>query len=91
MGKTGTMGDLDYMQSEVANLRKDLRMLRDKNHQLTEDNICLTEYIRDLEISRPPPVDDVHKKSEICLPFFHYLDKAKHKYISTVSQYHIIC
>jgi regulator of replication initiation timing len=35
------------LQDEIRELRADLRALRDKNHQLVQDNILLTEHLRD--------------------------------------------
>ena len=37
------------LRQEVRQLRENLRHLRDANHCLTQDNIKLTEYIRDLD------------------------------------------
>ena len=41
--------DTAYLRQEIRQLREDLRQLRDANHTLTQDNIKLTEYIRDIE------------------------------------------
>ena len=41
--------DSSYLRQEIRQLREDLRQLRDANHTLTQDNIKLTEYIRDVE------------------------------------------
>ena len=59
-------GPPEYLHSEVQQLREDLRAMRDRNHQLTQDNIQLTEYIRDLENSqvRPPvPVETQYRSA----------------------------
>jgi len=37
------------MREEVKELRQDLHGLRDKNHALLQDNIRLTEHIKDLQ------------------------------------------
>ena len=39
----------DYLRRETDALREDLRELRDKNHQLVQDNIKLTEHLKDLD------------------------------------------
>ena len=41
--------DSSYLRQEMRQLRENLRQLRDTNHTLTQDNIKLTEYIRDVE------------------------------------------
>ena len=43
------MSDDHYLRRETDRLREDLRVLRDKNHQLVQDNIKLTEHLKDLE------------------------------------------
>ena len=35
---------------EVEQLREDLREMQNKNHQLVEDNIKLTEHLNDLDL-----------------------------------------
>ena len=42
--------DSDYHKHEIEQLRGDLRTLRDKNHTLVQDNIKLTEHLRDIEV-----------------------------------------
>ena len=39
-----------HYDPELHALRQSLRSMREKNNQLTQDNITLTEYIRELEI-----------------------------------------
>ena len=41
-----------FFREELGQLRTDLRVLRDKNHQLVQDNIKLTEHLKDLELRR---------------------------------------
>lgn len=36
-----------HLRDELHELRADLRALRDKNHQLVQDNIQLTEHLKD--------------------------------------------
>ena len=38
-----------HLRGELHDLRADLRALRDKNHQLVQDNIQLTEHLKDAE------------------------------------------
>ncbi|ELT99137.1 hypothetical protein CAPTEDRAFT_215471 [Capitella teleta] len=40
-------GSTQQLQDELVELRSDLRALRDKNHQLVQDNILLTEHLKD--------------------------------------------
>ena len=44
-----TRGQQQHLQEELRELRSDLRVLRDKNHQLVQDNIQLTEHLKDAE------------------------------------------
>lgn len=45
-------GDNEYYRWEVRQLREELHLLRDRNHQLTQDNIRLSEHVRDLDDKR---------------------------------------
>ena len=51
----GGGGSSEYLRRETEQLRDDLRSLRDKNHQLVQDNIKLTEHLQDLEIQNGHP------------------------------------
>ena len=60
---TALTDDSDYLKREIEQLRGDLRSLRDKNHTLVQDNIKLTEHLRDIDTSgsRSPDKYEGHR------------------------------